>query len=840
MCGNSVIELGEDCDTRARPEHEGQSVTCVAAGETNACRYTCDREADPVGCPDGWQCGTDGVCRFASGRFQPGALTSAVRGELELGDVDGDGQSEILVNAVDAVFPMFASGDGGFAPGPLIPAPWFKPVADFGDLNGDGLIDAIVGNNTGFLQFHGQTTGELKPFAHPRFAGAGFVPPATARAFPFQTTPRALEPRLPDQHVLVLRAVGNLLRAGVRTQSEFRAEPVAGTAIDLSLGTRSLGDLAGVPARADLDGDGDDEIAVAFRNVTAVELLSPVVVPGSAGPFVQPVEPTVTALNRQTLALPAAADGNGARFEDADGDGVLDLVVGLVGDHVAVALGLGGGAFGPAIQVAAFDQMGTIFPGVSRAFPMGGAIDLGGSAPGWITNVGVFRANGTLVDNTPITWSEVAVGDFNNDGLQDLAAAVGFRVGFDIWLQTENHLFAHARLETSLTPSMLRVGDFDGDGTTDLAFRESTLLNMGPYSVGISYGSPQGLGTPIAIGDWDDIVTFERASVSLRGINRDGVDDLMIHGVLATGAGNESLTLLSGSPQRLMFGPYETRIEQPVALTVAADFMLIGRFDADDITDVGVAGFGSFDNNPANGELLTGLGRGTGDGNLSAPGIPFISTPRIVPDVDGLQIGIGLTFCSTWQAADLDGDGIDEMIALLVPSGRSACTGTQQILIGSPDGTGNLTFSDVPNLPSEIHRLDLADLDGDGRPELLASSMTGVTVLFREPSGTFTPVSVPTELGMPTAIAVLQADDDLAVEIAVIARGAFGSPGGLVVFDVDGRSFVGGRQVATGNFGDVLLAGDADGDRLDDLIVHDQRDATLHVFLAVPHDAITP
>src|SRR5688500_2644196 len=77
VCGNNVVEATEDCDSRPRPEHADQAVTCAAPGAANECRYTCDRAAAVAGCPAGWECGEDNLCRHASGQYSTGIGNSA-------------------------------------------------------------------------------------------------------------------------------------------------------------------------------------------------------------------------------------------------------------------------------------------------------------------------------------------------------------------------------------------------------------------------------------------------------------------------------------------------------------------------------------------------------------------------------------------------------------------------------------------------------------------------------------------------------------------------------------------------------------------------------------------
>jgi hypothetical protein len=60
VCGNSVIDESEDCDSFADPDL-GPNTQCAPASDTaNACRSVCSQT---ISCPFGWGCGPEGVCR---------------------------------------------------------------------------------------------------------------------------------------------------------------------------------------------------------------------------------------------------------------------------------------------------------------------------------------------------------------------------------------------------------------------------------------------------------------------------------------------------------------------------------------------------------------------------------------------------------------------------------------------------------------------------------------------------------------------------------------------------------------------------------------------------------
>src|SRR5579883_2961361 len=65
VCGNGVIDPGEDCDTYP----VGPGTSCRPPGDpVGQCRLDCTPGSGHA-CPSGWGCGTDAVCREPNGSF---------------------------------------------------------------------------------------------------------------------------------------------------------------------------------------------------------------------------------------------------------------------------------------------------------------------------------------------------------------------------------------------------------------------------------------------------------------------------------------------------------------------------------------------------------------------------------------------------------------------------------------------------------------------------------------------------------------------------------------------------------------------------------------------------
>ncbi len=257
-------------------------------------------------------------------------------------------------------------------------------------------------------------------------------------------------------------------------------------------------------AIGDLNGDGDNDLAVANRDADSVSVL----LNNGDGSYA----PAVTY---------AAGDYSASvAIGDLDGDGDNDLVVGnRDSDNASVLMNNGDGTF----------AAGVIYPaGGGPQSVVIGDLDGDGDNDVAVANVDVDANDVTvLLNNGDGTLAagvlydvvgsprSVAIGDLDGDGDNDLVAGNEFgQSGITVLLNNGNATFAAGvPYDTGVGPLSVALGDLDGDGDLDVATANfsgdnvSILLNAGngTFDADVRYaaGSAGSQPAAVALGDLD-------------------------------------------------------------------------------------------------------------------------------------------------------------------------------------------------------------------------------------------------------------------------------------------------------------------------------------------------
>lgn len=239
-----------------------------------------------------------------------------------------------------------------------------------------------------------------------------------------------------------------------------------------------------------------------------------------------------------------------------------------------------------------------------------------------------------------------------------------------------------------------------------------------------------------------------------------------------------------------------------------------GDFNVDGHTDLAIA-------NHAIKTVTVLLGNGKGQFSL-APGSPFSVESN--PHPHGIAV------------ADFNGD---KKLDIATDS-----WGENKVLVifGKGDGTfqtPGLKF-DVGKMPYQ--RLRSADVNEDGSADIVTSNFesSSVSVLFNDGRGKFTRKDFPVPPN-PFGIAIADLNGDHHLDIAIAhysGQGVDPSKNALSVLYGDGKgnfSLAKGSPFPTGHYPGTLAVGDLNGDGTADIVVPNNQDGTLTIYLCRPN-----
>jgi len=448
---------------------------------------------------------------------------------------------------------------------------------------------------------------------------------------------------------------------------------------------------------------------------------------------------------------------------DVNLDGTVDLVA-ACGDGVRVAIGSGKGDFRAGVlihdvsasAVAVGFMNADAFPDIVATRNLGDELWVFlGDGSGGFDSIATVP---TIED--PVS---VALGDFDDDGLLDVAVAAdgeGLGVHFG---QPAAAPGAFMALSPALRLFDVVVSDFDGDGIDDMAacdaLTDTLIVRLGSASGVLTAAPDSATGLcpdQIVAGDW----------------NGDGDVDLM------------SVVCVTGGITRMVGnGDGTFSIVEPSLFPTKA----VSRMTLSDLNEDGDLDLVYVDLSTSSSEssrLYTNLGEGDGT---------FTEVDTV--DIDG--------FPESVVVADLDEDGLSDMVTYLNKGAM--------VTYGEGDG---LLFGPVKyDTTHFLHGVTLGDFDGDGRDDLVLADILGVVIRRGQASGLSDPEPVVFNLNSFEVVAA-RVDTDTALDLVVTAREADTA---VFLRGLGDGTFAEAVLVPTGERPEDVAVGDLNGDSFTDV-----------------------
>jgi uncharacterized repeat protein (TIGR01451 family) len=421
------------------------------------------------------------------------------------------------------------------------------------------------------------------------------------------------------------------------------------------------------------------------------------------------------------------------------------------------------------------------------------------------------KDSGTFLGEAPVSSGTAHINTIMlSSGSRQLAAIfvpdplTPYSVGFaPIVMQTVNPVASGSLAPFAASPLVLggskvgylvANGDFNGDGKMDIA-----AMDSGSHSVTIYLGNGSGGFTP-SIGSPFQTGSSPVAIVAV-DLNRDGKVDLAI-----ANQGVNTLTVLLGNGT----GGFAAAPGSPFALGFNPTSIAVSDFNPDGTPRLGVAGLAT-----------TAFAKFKRDefGNF------FINT---FPMPSGSYSGIA--------SGDFNSDGTFDLAV-------SDTAGTVGINLKNPNGG----YFPLVSIPSTIHPQGIvtADLNGDGKTDIVTYDATGIEVLLGNGSGGFAEAAgspfVP-GTGAITGISSVQVGDfngDGKRDLFVVRTPSSTSKGEVVIMLGNGSGgftqAVGGGTYAflSSNLQNAVVA-DFNGDGRTDIAVTDPGNDAVVVLRGVP------
>jgi hypothetical protein len=603
VCGNGLIEPGEDCDS-TDPRCSECGIVCTETADCLA--------YDETGGTAGFVCGPDSFCHAPAGSFERAGEAAMPVTSYRITDVNADGFGDVLGQSQSAVTVLFGDADAGLFTSADIQTPFPQGRATYADLDGDGSLDVVAPTADGIVAY---TTpfGVPSPYPFPSFVGEAMGKPLFVE--PIADSPTA-------NHLGIIGTIPetNGLLAYLALDVQGRPPTSLGQAV-LCGGSESEFSADDVDVFS--LGPGRQLVAVTLRPAGQAPRLCLLTIEPDGDVYkIAPIAFTPTAVptaravlaNLRGQACPSLLLEQGGLVEYAPASATPPCSFASTPQALAGAP-QGAAPVGSAPLVPAIAGLG----GVAIALTTG----IYGFAPG-VGLVELYRSDRAL--------GAIRFADLERDGDLDIIAS-GQRIDDIDLIERRGNSYAFAfRFQTDALIVTFVLGDYDGNEFPDVAYVER---GVNEERLVIAYGTSDQLSPGVTVGTFAKVLSVIPSNIPDSIDKTNVISDLAV--LFDVGIGSQ-LSLLHGSPQRTMLAYFDPR-QQPASPDSMFRGVAVGNFGGDGfgndllaVEDIGVTTNLYMSRGAMSGELEMGTLPSTSSsiGNCDGAGDPLLEPFCIV------------------------------------------------------------------------------------------------------------------------------------------------------------------------------------------------------------------
>jgi hypothetical protein len=701
ICGNGVLDEGEDCDN---PKDSSCIACSVACTKNDDCRMNLPPGRDATAYQCGWDQPTR-LCHAPGGKF--GGLAGAQPFDV-LGfgvvDVNGDGIGDAVGLSQTQVITRFGDASGQLASVAQAVMPSLLGPPAVLDVTGDGAIDVVLPTRDGLVAYTG-ANGAMVPYTFAlRFEGGQ------------QGIVQALDTiKIDTTYVAVFFQQGSRLTLGL---------------LNTTVGAQG----AGMPNTLQVCDDMLDPTAFHASSVSVFDVSAVYGKPAIELAFESPRADTTLEVCAMTIVESAPSSGSFTVTAVTPAGAVAGNGAVVLAELDPAALGCPSLVLANQTRYAGIKASGCQLATSTSALPFPPMTHLVGRVP-LVPAIGSYANDALVFDqgiaaydpsgnqlsmlytsDLPLALS--SFGDFDGDGKVDAVVSPNNTASFDVLYRMTMPMpgFVRLRVGTDSPIKMLMTGDFDGNGRSDvLAVERVTTPTSALDRALIAYGTSDQLLPPIEVGEFYNLDAMCVVQLVDSADQISAVDD-----VAAIDARPNSTTVLGtlhGTPQRGLIPYFDVRPPGPGStppwLTSGFTAVVGGRFaDGDPPGSIDLIAVDASFTGYATIYKLAGGGPGT----LVAPSMGARSTAQPIKASYCTQPGTG--FCANHIVLEPFPAGDRDLVVWI-----DGFNGTGVVIDPRQLSTTMNVFDVNPTtvmpFPGDVTTTLIADSDGDGVNELI-------------------------------------------------------------------------------------------------------------------------